>query len=238
MASTTPTSRPPPSDSHTRPRSTSRSRLPPRPTTPLRPPSRTPLRGSTSKTPLGPSGAASSAVESLEPGFAELSDSMADLEANLMHLSLLNESLGRFNECFGSFLYGMQASAFCVDFPEAPIPDSFKRTRAHQPVEAQHTRSDRHPRDSHNTNTINDNNDPEATFLTSDTSFIENPPTSSRPASRFTGPSAPIPPGRMGSLRGGASSAAGRGARGGAAAGGTTRAGSSGRARGGARAPR
>ncbi|KAK4990658.1 DASH complex subunit dam1 [Elasticomyces elasticus] len=185
---------------------------------------------------------------------------MADLEANLMHLSLLNESLGRFNECFGSFLYGMQASAFCVDFPEAPIPDSFKRTRAHQPVEAQHTRSDRHPRDSHNTNTINDNNDPEATFLyappqppffhhqrptiltrptrTSDTSFIENPPTSSRPASRFTGPSAPIPPGRMGSLRGGASSAAGRGARGGAAAGGTTRAGSSGRARGGARAPR
>ena len=43
---------------------------------------------------------------------------MADLEANFMHLQLLNESLGRFNECFGSFLYGMNMSAFCVDFPE------------------------------------------------------------------------------------------------------------------------
>lgn len=43
---------------------------------------------------------------------------MADLEANMMHLQLLNESLGRFNENFGAFLYGMNMSAFCVDFPE------------------------------------------------------------------------------------------------------------------------
>lgn len=35
-----------------------------------------------------------------------------------MHLQLLNESLNRFNECFGGFLYGMNMSAFCVDFPE------------------------------------------------------------------------------------------------------------------------
>lgn len=43
---------------------------------------------------------------------------MADLEANMMHLQLLNESISRFNENFGAFLYGMNMTAFCVDFPE------------------------------------------------------------------------------------------------------------------------
>lgn len=89
-----------------------------RPTTPLRPPSRTSLRASQT-TPSGPlSGSTSDPLASLEPAFAELSDSMADLEANFMHLQLLNESLNRFNECFGGFLYGLNMSAFCVDFPE------------------------------------------------------------------------------------------------------------------------
>lgn len=90
-----------------------------RPTTPLRPPSRTSLRASQT-TPSGPLSSSSHdfPLASLEPAFAELSDSMADLEANFMHLQLLNESLNRFNECFGGFLYGMNMSAFCVDFPE------------------------------------------------------------------------------------------------------------------------
>lgn len=57
-------------------------------------------------------------MESLEPAFAELSDSMADLEANFMHLQLMHESLSRFNESFASFLYGLNMNAFCVDFPE------------------------------------------------------------------------------------------------------------------------
>jgi hypothetical protein len=88
-----------------------------RPTTPLRPPSRTSLRESQT-TPSGPLSRSSDPLASLEPAFAELSDSMADLEANFMHLQLLNESLNRFNECFGGFLYGLNMSAFCVDFPE------------------------------------------------------------------------------------------------------------------------
>lgn len=50
---------------------------------------------------------------------------MADLEANFMHLQLLNESLGRFNENFGAFLYGMNMSAFCVDFPEVSFHTLF-----------------------------------------------------------------------------------------------------------------
>jgi len=57
-------------------------------------------------------------LEVFEPDFAELSDSMADLEANLMHMQLMHESLARFSENFASFLYGLNMNAFCVDFPE------------------------------------------------------------------------------------------------------------------------
>ena len=57
---------------------------------------------------------------------------MADLEANFMHLQLLNESLGRFNENFGAFLYGMNMSAFCVDFPEVCDPRLEPRCDSHQ----------------------------------------------------------------------------------------------------------
>lgn len=54
---------------------------------------------------------------------------MADLEANFMHLQLMYESLSRFNESFAAFLYGMNMNAFCADFPEAPIPESFARNK-------------------------------------------------------------------------------------------------------------
>ena len=43
---------------------------------------------------------------------------MADLEANMMHLQLMQESLARFSENFAAFLYGLNMNAFCVDFPE------------------------------------------------------------------------------------------------------------------------
>lgn len=54
---------------------------------------------------------------------------MADLEANFMHLQLMHESLARFSESFAAFLYGLNMNAFCVDFPEAPLPESFQRQR-------------------------------------------------------------------------------------------------------------
>ena len=63
-------------------------------------------------------GASDAPLEAFEPAFAELSDSMADLEANFMHLQLMHESLARFSENFASFLYGLNMNAFCVDFPE------------------------------------------------------------------------------------------------------------------------
>lgn len=96
--------------------SASRNRPTSRPTTPLRPNSRTSLRESQG---FSASGAVFEfPLDSLEPAFAELSDSMADLEANFMHLQLMHESLSRFNESFASFLYGLNMNAFCVDFPE------------------------------------------------------------------------------------------------------------------------
>jgi hypothetical protein len=87
-----------------------------RPTTPLRPSSRSSLRDSVQR---GRGAAASgNALEGLQDGFAELSDAMADLEQNFMQLQLMHESLARFSESFAGFLYGMNMNAFCVDFPE------------------------------------------------------------------------------------------------------------------------
>jgi DASH complex subunit DAM1 len=99
-------------------RSTSRNQVPSsRPTTPLRPNSRTSFHdGRGIRAIFG--GSSTSPLETIEPAFAELSDSMADLEANFMHLQLMHESLSRFSESFASFLYGLNMNAFCVDFPE------------------------------------------------------------------------------------------------------------------------
>jgi DASH complex subunit DAM1 len=118
MASTTPTGTLP-----TRARSTSRTRIPSRPTTPLRPSSRSSLRTSQQ----AGSAAQYNPLDALESQFAELSDGMADLEANFMHLQLMHESLARFSESFASFLYGLNMNAYCVDFPEAPVTESFRR---------------------------------------------------------------------------------------------------------------
>ncbi|KAK5203948.1 DASH complex subunit dam1 [Exophiala xenobiotica] len=132
-----------------------------RPTTPLRASSRSSFRTSQSNAFAGPS-----PLDDLEPQFAELSDSVADLEANLMHLQLMHESLSRFGESFASFLYGLNMNAFVVDFPEAPISESIKRYQKRQgQVNTEET-------------TILQNNsgegrtgDPDATFMTADASF-------------------------------------------------------------------
>ncbi|EEH48792.1 uncharacterized protein PADG_04871 [Paracoccidioides brasiliensis Pb18] len=164
-------------DSGTAPRSTSRPRPSSRPTTPLRPGSRSSIRDSHGfGTSWNQDGISQAAVNALEPQFAELADSMADLEANFMYLQLMHESLSRFNECFASFLYGLNMNAFCVDFPEAPIPDSFKRAKQAE---------DSMPANEPLTTT---ENDAEATFLTSDTSFVDHPPTSTRSTSKYSTP--------------------------------------------------
>jgi DASH complex subunit DAM1 len=125
MASITPN----PLPQRDRSRSASRTRLPSRPTTPLRPSSRSSLRNSQNATTAAPH----NPLDALESQFAEFSDGMADLEANFMHLQLMHESLARFSESFAAFLYGMNMNAFCVDFPEGPVPESFRRAQLNQP---------------------------------------------------------------------------------------------------------
>ncbi|KAJ9203164.1 hypothetical protein DTO166G4_216 [Paecilomyces variotii] len=146
------------------PRSASRSRPPSRPVTPLRPSSRSSFRDAHGYgASINSAGYSQPAINALEPQFAELADSMADLEANFMHLQLMHESLTRFSESFASFLYGLNMNAFCVDFPEAPISESFRRAKQAETQEdlaADQYRS------------ANE----ETTFLTTDTTFIENPP--------------------------------------------------------------
>ncbi|KAL6721109.1 DASH complex subunit dam1 [Lecanora helva] len=202
--------------------SASRTKPPSRPSTPLRPTSRTSLRDSQTFTPR--SGTSSFPLESLEPAFAELSDSMADLEANFMHLQLMHESLSRFNESFASFLYGMNMNAFCVDFPEAPIPESFQRAKQNE---------ERGPALDHSSRPeLN-----EETFMTTDTSFVDNPP-SSKVSSKFTTP-APAARPSSGLNRRGGGEISNRGMRGGAARGNNVRGSrASGIARGKPRGPR
>ena len=187
---------------HTRSTSLTRNssnKPPSRPSTPLRPSSRTSLRDSQSYTPRagypygghssssgantgGPGGGSNTAtfpLEGLEPAFAELADSMADLEANMMHMQLMHESLARFNEGFGAFLYGLSVNAFCVDFPEQPLPQSFSRSNA---AAAQHMPSWpgsalRPNPNSSSSSAANMTSSVDDTFLTNETSFITtNPP--------------------------------------------------------------
>ncbi|RAL03789.1 DASH complex subunit DAM1 [Aspergillus ibericus CBS 121593] len=160
-------------------RSSSRPRPSSRPTTPLRPSSRSSIREAHGYGNIGMAGYTQPAINALEPQFAELADSMADLEANFMHLQLMHESLTRFSESFASFLYGLNMNAFCVDFPEAPIPESFRRAKqaeAQNDAEAEQTRA------------INDG---EMTFMTTDSSFIEHPSEAlpSKPTAKIPAPS-------------------------------------------------
>ncbi|PHH69881.1 hypothetical protein CDD83_5587 [Cordyceps sp. RAO-2017] len=125
-----------------------------RPTTPLRPSSHCELarKAGDADAPFP--------LNAFDPAFAELSDAMADFEANMMHFQLMHDSLSRFGESFASFLYGINMNAFCVDFPEGPVSESFHRGRQQQ---------------SENRTVARPDTDAETSFMTTDTSFVENP---------------------------------------------------------------
>ncbi|RYP40366.1 hypothetical protein DL768_010637 [Monosporascus sp. mg162] len=148
-------------------RSNSRTRTS-RPTTPLRPSSRSSFRDSARRSVEG--GGEPFPLNAFEPAFAELSDAVADLEANMMHFQLMHESLARFSESFASFLYGLNMNAFCVDFPEGPIAESFRRAKQNE-EQAGPTQTTGRAGEF----------DGETTFMTTDTSFVENPTTASKP---------------------------------------------------------
>ncbi|GKT39901.1 DASH complex subunit DAM1 [Colletotrichum spaethianum] len=179
----------------------SRPTTPMRPTTPLRPSSRSSFRESARDSVHG---GESFPLNTFEPAFAELSDAVADLEANMMHFQLMHESLARFSESFASFLYGLNMNAFCVDFQEGPVAESFRRAKQQEESNV-HAGTGTHFR-RHNTTASSrrltlgflgiprapekpgPENDGETTFMTTDVSFIENPPASSKPTPRYKTP--------------------------------------------------
>lgn len=145
----------------------STSTLKKRPTTPLRRIS----RGSLSQLALSQTRADPSAapLDFLSPAFSELADSMSDLQTNFEHLGAIHDSIAGFNEAFASFLYGMKMNAFCVEFPEAPVAESFRRAE----IQRQQTTS-RHSAAFHNANLLDAGNNEYAdtTFVTNDVSSI------------------------------------------------------------------
>ncbi|KAL4933960.1 DASH complex subunit DAM1 [Aspergillus undulatus] len=162
-------------------RSSSRQRLPSRPTTPLRPSSRSSVREAHGYgASIGNVGYNQPAINALEPLFAELSDAMVDLDTNFAHLQLMHESLTRFSESFASFLYGLNMNAFCVDFPEAPIAESFRRAKQTEMQEAMDSPATGPEEDEANTS------EPDVSIMTTDTTFVEHPPStvSSKPTLR------------------------------------------------------
>ncbi|KAK4231936.1 DASH complex subunit DAM1 [Podospora fimiseda] len=201
-------------NSQSRPRSTSRSR----PTTPLRPSSRSSFRDSARSSVQGDT--ASFPLNAFEPAFAELSDAMADLEANMMHFQLMHESLARFSESFASFLYGLNMNAFCVDFPEGPMAESFRRMKAKEEEDNQRIQLGGSASQERPTGGGLGGMENETTFMTTDTSFVDNPPTASKPTLKFqtparTGRQSRVPPpavrGTSSSTRGGTTTRGGRG---------------------------
>ncbi|GAP85227.1 putative DASH complex subunit Dam1 [Rosellinia necatrix] len=174
-------------DSTRRARSTSRSR----PTTPLRPSSRSSFRESAQRS---VDGHEPFPLNVFEPAFAELSDAVADLEANMMHFQLMHESLARFGESFASFLYGLNMNAFCVDFPEGPIAESHRRAKQNEEQPARARSTERGEVDG------------ETTFMTTDMSFVENPSTTSKPTPKKFATSDPRQSNISGPSRGGTQS--------------------------------
>ncbi|KAI2471145.1 DASH complex subunit Dam1-domain-containing protein [Annulohypoxylon bovei var. microspora] len=184
-------------DSARRPRSTSRSR----PTTPLRPSSRSSFRESAQRS---VEGGEPFPLNTFEPAFAELSDAVADLEVNMMNFQLMHESLARFSESFASFLYGLNMNAFCVDFPEGPIAESFRRAKLNEEEQPSTGRS----RSTERGGEL----DGETTFMTTDTSFVENPPTVSKPTpKKFATPTPDSRQSRLPSTSRGGAQSRGRG---------------------------
>ncbi|KAI3402043.1 hypothetical protein diail_4017 [Diaporthe ilicicola] len=186
--------------SQERKRSTSRTRAS-RPTTPLRPSSRSSFRESAKASTGG--GGPSFPLNAFEPAFAELSDAMSDLEANMVHFQLMHESLARFSESFASFMYGLNMNAFCVDYPEGPIAESFRRAKQREEqatTQLPDAKSTGEP-------------EGETTFMTTDTSFVDNPSSSRAAGPKFQTPApkprtsrVPAP-----STRGGSQTRGGRG---------------------------
>ncbi|KAG5439059.1 hypothetical protein PCK2_000895 [Pneumocystis canis] len=127
-------------------------------------------------------------LDALAPAFSEMADAFTDAQHHFEQVQSIYFNLVQFSESFASFLYGLHMNAFCVDFPEAPIRESFKRTPFHDiSLDPSHsaflglsTESHGHGLPTLSTEPPIDTMD--TTFTTNDTSFIERPSQNIRPS--------------------------------------------------------
>ncbi|DAA76601.1 TPA_exp: hypothetical protein A8136_7278 [Trichophyton benhamiae CBS 112371] len=77
-------------------------------------------------------------------------------------------------------------NAFCVDFPETPIPESFTRFKQREEAREKENELQAASEQQYQSGA----NDAETTFMTTDTSFVDNPPTTTKSSVRYTTPGA------------------------------------------------
>ncbi|CAC19765.1 DASH complex subunit dam1 [Schizosaccharomyces pombe] len=121
-------------------------------------------------------------LQAFTKSLAVLDDNVSEFRKRMNHLSATKQILDNFNESFSSFLYGLQINAFCVDYENAPLSESFllqakkDQFKATLMTRTGHSISDP-PYDggviSHDPNFAT----ADETFATNDTSFIERPET-------------------------------------------------------------
>ncbi|RKP33212.1 hypothetical protein BJ085DRAFT_40699 [Dimargaris cristalligena] len=74
-------------------------------------------------------------LDYIEGPLEDMAVKMSDLQDNMRTLQALNEQFVQFNVSFGTFLQGIKANTRIVDFPEAPLPESYDLAHP-APVEA------------------------------------------------------------------------------------------------------
>ncbi|KAL1922593.1 uncharacterized protein VTP21DRAFT_10132 [Calcarisporiella thermophila] len=63
----------------------------------------------------------------LEQPIEEIVESFQALCENFESLKQVHDSLIGFNEAFGSFLFGIRMNEHCIEWPQAPVKESFQR---------------------------------------------------------------------------------------------------------------
>ncbi|KAG7691464.1 hypothetical protein KL930_001180 [Ogataea haglerorum] len=66
----------------------------------------------------------------------EFIDHLDSIHMKLLKLNEIHESLTNFNESFGSFLFGLNINAWCVNFEEAPIPKTWNQKQQLDEIQA------------------------------------------------------------------------------------------------------
>ncbi|EEB06185.1 DASH complex subunit Dam1 [Schizosaccharomyces japonicus yFS275] len=67
-----------------------------------------------------------SSIQQLVDPLQVLCERLDEFRERVDQLSQTRKNLVSFNEAFSSLLYGLKTNAFCVDFENTPIPESFE----------------------------------------------------------------------------------------------------------------